>query len=326
MLRLAILFGLVGLAVATGVIIYSGYEQILEALSRAGFGIVWTSLFHLVPMFFCVIGWQVLIPGKNRPSLLYLMYVLWLRTSVNNLMPVARIGGELISVRVMIKHGIRKTSAIASTIVELTMSIVAVFLFDFIGISLFTFYVGDKNIGWQLLMGLFLSAPLIVVLFIVQRAGFFGLLDKIFNALIRDKWKKFSGNVHRLDRAVHTMYRRRDRVLICGFWQLMSWVAGTGEIWLALYFLGFEVSLVEAFMLEALIQAASSVAFLVPGSLGVQEAAFLLFGRMLGLPSDIAVALAVVRRCRDLLLYVPGLIAWQIQEGKWLLSPTRRHR
>lgn len=323
MLRLAALFGLIGLAVATGVIIYSGYEEILQALSRAGFGILWTSLFHLVPMFFCVIGWQVLMPGKNRPSLLYLMYVLWLRTSVNNLMPVARIGGELISVRVMIKHGIRKTSAIASTVVELTASVIAVFVFDVIGISLFTWYVGDQHLGWQLLMGLLLSAPVIAVMVVIQRAGFFGLLDKVFTVMIRDKWKKFAGDVSHLDRAVHNMYKRRDRVLICGFWQLMAWVSGTGEIWLALYFLGFQVSLLEAFMLEALIQAASSVAFLIPGSLGVQEAAFLLFGRMLGLPSDIAAALAVVRRCRDLLLYVPGLIVWQVQEGKWLLGSRR---
>jgi hypothetical protein len=55
----------------------------------------------------------------------------------------------------------------------------------------------------------------------------------------------------------------------------------------------------------------------------VQEAGFLLFGHMLGLPPEIAVALAVIRRCRDLVLYVPGLIVWQIQEGRWLLAKRR---
>jgi glycosyltransferase 2 family protein len=323
MFRFAILFGLLGLAAATGLIIWSGYEQVLHALSIAGWGILWTSLFHLLPMLACIIGWQALMPGRKRPSLLYFLYILWMRSSVNNLMPVARVGGELVAVRVMMKHGIRKTSAIASTVVELTTSVLAVFLFDVIGIGLFTLHVADHAVGLKLAAGLLISMPPIGAMLVVQRMGFFGLLDKVFTLMIRDKWKKYAGNVHKLDRAVHTMYRRMNRVLICGFWQLTGWVLGVGEIWLALYFLGHPLGLLESFMIEALIQASSSAAFIVPGALGVQEAGFLLFGHMLGLAPEIAGALAVIRRCRDLILYVPGLIAWQIQEGKWLLGKTK---
>ncbi len=320
MFRLAAILGLFGLAAATGLIIWSGYAQVLSALHIACWGILWTSLFHLLPMLACIIGWQTLMPGRKRPSLTYFLYVLWLRASVNNLMPVARIGGEVIAVRVMMKHGIRKTSAIASTVVELTTSVLAVFLFDVVGIGLFTLHVADHAIGWKLAAGLLLSMPPIGAMLVVQRMGFFGLMDKVFTLMIRDKWKKYAGNVHNLDRAVHTMYRRMDRVLYCGLWQLIGWVLGVGEIWLALYYLHHPISLMESFMIEALIQASASAAFVVPGALGVQEAGFLLFGHMLGLTPDIAAALAVIRRCRDVILYVPGLIAWQIQEGKWLLK------
>jgi len=73
-------------------------------------------------------------------------------------------------------------------------------------------------------------------------------------------------------------------------------------------------------MLEALIEAMGSAAFLVPGAIGVQEAGFLLFGNLMGLTPEVATALAVIRRCRDLILYVPGLLAWQIQEGRWLFQ------
>jgi putative membrane protein len=322
MFRLAAPLGLLGLAAATAIITWSGYAQILQALDVAGWGIVWTSLYHVVPMLACIIGWRALMPGHKRPSLIYFLYILWLRSSVNNLLPVARIGGEVVAVRVMMKHGIRKTSAIASTVVELTTSVLTVFAFDIAGISLFMLHVADHALGWKLFAGLLLSVPAIGAMITVQRVGFFGLLDKIFAFMVRDKWKKFAGSTHNLDRAVHTMYRRRGRVLICTFWQLAAWVLGVGEIWLALYFLGHPLSLAESFMIEALIQASASAAFMVPGALGVQEAGFLLFGHMLGLAPDIAVALAVVRRCRDLILYVPGLIVWQVQEGKWLLRKT----
>lgn len=319
MFRLAILFGLLGLAAATVIIVISGYDPVLQALARAGWGIVWTSLFHLISMICCIIGWRALMPGKKRPPYPFFFYLLWLRASVNNLLPVARIGGEVLAVRVMIKHGINRTSAIAATVVEITTSIIAVFLFNVIGAIMFALHVGDRHVGLKLAVALLLSMPLIAGLLIVQRIGFFGLLSKIFLLVFRKQWSKFAGGATKLDRAVHNLYRRKGRVLFCGFWQFMSWFSGIFEIWLALHFLGHELPLTECFMIEALIQATSSAAFVVPGAIGVQEAGFLFFGGMLGLTADIAVALAVMRRCRDLMLYVPGLIAWQIQEGRWLL-------
>src|ERR1700722_13235870 len=133
MFRIAILFGLIGLAAATAIIVTGGYDQVVQALAQAGWGFVWASLSHIIPMIFCIIGWRALMPGKNRPSHAFFLYLLWLRASVNNLLPVARIGGEVLAVRVMIKHGIRNTTAIAATVVETTMSVVAVFLFNIIG-------------------------------------------------------------------------------------------------------------------------------------------------------------------------------------------------
>jgi len=320
MIRLAVLFGLVGLAVATGVILYSGFDEVMVALDQAGWGIVWTSLYHIVPLLLCVVGWRALFPGNKRPSLAFFLYLLWLRAAVNNLMPVARIGGEVVAIRVMIKHGIRKTTAVASTVVELTTSVIAVFLFCVVGVSMFTWHVGDRQLSWKLLTGLLLTVPALLAMVSVQRAGFFGLLSKIFNLMFRNTWKKFATNTAQLDRAVYTSYRRYNRVIICSFWQLMSWVSGTFETWLALYFLGHKIPFTQAFMLEALIQASTSAAFIVPGALGVQEASIVLFGHLLGLAPEIAAALAVIRRCRDILLYIPGLIVWQIQEGRWFMK------
>jgi putative membrane protein len=321
--RVAALLFLLGLAGATGIVVWSGYDSILQALKLAGWGIVATSLFHLIPLFACVIGWRALLPGRKRPSHLFFFYILWLRGAVNNLMPVARIGGEVVSVRLMTKHGMRRSIAIASTVVELTLSVVAVFLFVLTGVFLLSLHVVADNIGWKLAVGLLTSVPFIVVLIIVQRVGFFGLLDKIFTLMLREKWRAFAGDVSLMDRAIHATYRRHGRVLICFFWQLASWSLCAGEIWIGLYFLGHTMSLMDCFTLEALIQGASSAGFAVPGALGVQEAAFLFFGHLLGLPPDTAVALAVMRRCRDLILYLPGLIVWQVQEGRWLMRKIK---
>ncbi|WP_193425097.1 lysylphosphatidylglycerol synthase domain-containing protein, partial [Paraburkholderia kirstenboschensis] len=98
------------------------------------------------------------------------------------------------------------------------------------------------------------------------------------------------------------------------FWQPLQCFLTSLEVWLALYFLGARVTLVEAVVIESLIQAIGSAAFFVPGGLGVQEGGFILIGGALGLDPSTCLALAGARRIRDLLIFVPGLLAWQFAE------------
>ena len=320
MFRLAAFLGLAGLAAATSVIVWSGWAQVAEALTQAGWGIVLVALFHGVQLIVSSVGWRVLVPGRNRPSWAMFAYFMWVRASVNNLMPVARIGGEIAAVRLMTAHGMRKNVAIAITVAELTLSIAAIFVFVGLGVLAFALRVNDHTMATQLVWGLALSAPLIGALALVQKVGFFGLLSRLFRVMFREKWAHFAGNAARLDRAVATVYRRKRRVVLCGALQFAAWCLGSVEVWLSLKFLGHPLSLGEAAMIEALIQGSASAAFAIPGALGVQEAGFLLFGGMLGLSPGTAAALAVMRRCRDLLCYAPGLVVWQAHEGKRLLK------
>jgi uncharacterized membrane protein YbhN (UPF0104 family) len=61
-----------------------------------------------------------------------------------------------------------------------------------------------------------------------------------------------------------------------------------------------------------------SAAFAVPGGLGVQEGGYLVVGNLLGIPGDAAFALSLIARVRELALGIPGLISWQIIEGRRL--------
>ncbi len=97
---------------------------------------------------------------------------------------------------------------------------------------------------------------------------------------------------------------------------------GVGEVWLALSFLGHPVSLLSAMMLESLGQAVRAGAFAVPGALGVQEGGYVMLGRVLGLGPETALALSLAKRVRELLLGIPGLIAWQLDA---VTAESERH-
>lgn len=323
MLRTASFFGLLGLLAVVGLIIWQGYDQVLAAFAQAGWGIVLANLFHLVPMTIASYAWVLLWPGRKRPTLAFMTYVMWIRAGVNNLLPVARIGGEVVAARLLIKHGWRRSPAIASVVVETTISVVTVFLLIISGIMLLTLHDPNTHTLTRLVVGALVSLPIIIVLVVLQRVGIFGLLARLAHRMVGNRWQNFISDTARLDRAVLTMYRRPWTIGFSSFWMLFSWFLGAGEVWIALRFLGQSPTVVDCVILEAMVHLASSAAFIMPGALGVQEGAFLFFGAMLGLSPEKALALALIRRCRDLILYVPALIVWSWVEGKGVL---RKHK
>jgi hypothetical protein len=71
---------------------------------------------------------------------------------------------------------------------------------------------------------------------------------------------------------------------------------------------GHPVSWVTALLLESLGQAVRGAAFAVPGALGVQETGYVLLAPLAGLTTEVALALSLAKRVRELLLGLPGLL------------------
>jgi hypothetical protein len=84
--------------------------------------------------------------------------------------------------------------------------------------------------------------------------------------------------------------------------------------------LGAPVALGAALVIDSLISGLRSAAFMVPQALGVQEGGYILLGALFGLTPEVALALSLVRRARDLVIGVPVLVAWQISEGRRVIS------
>jgi uncharacterized membrane protein YbhN (UPF0104 family) len=76
-------------------------------------------------------------------------------------------------------------------------------------------------------------------------------------------------------------------------------------------------------ILERATLAIRGAAFLVPGAVGVQEGGYILLGNLLGIPSEMALALSLVRRVRELALGIPGLITWHLIEANRLWQDRR---
>ncbi len=80
--------------------------------------------------------------------------------------------------------------------------------------------------------------------------------------------------------------------------------------------MGSPVTIQEALVLESLSTAFRSAAFAIPGGLGVQDGGILFIGVMIGLSPEKALALALAKRFREIVVGVPGLIWWFVVEGR----------
>jgi putative membrane protein len=240
-----------------------------------------------------------------------MMFAVWVRESVNGLLPVARIGGEIASYRMLRRAEVRGALAAASLVVDMAFSILSQLTFAMVGVGLLVAAGGHSNLVWQIALGLLTMVALCVAFIVVQRSGGFEALTRTLSRIAAGRLALALERSVRIDRAVRMIYRRRRALAACFLWQLAGWLTGACEIWLALYFLRHSVDFGTALAIEALIQAVSSAAFVVPSALGVQEAAFLVLGTTVGLDATTALALASARRVRDIVIFFPGLLAWQ---------------
>lgn len=307
-----------GISLFIGLILYYGLGDVFVAVRAVGWGLLVISLFHLVPLTFDAQAWRLLLDRPIRPSLHQACRIRWIGESVNGLLPAAQIGGEVVRARLASLRGVPLAAAGASVTVDVTLGSATQIVFSLIGLSGLAILSteGGDTVIWSLVAGLVVFAILILLFFIVQKAGpgrlVIGLVERL---MPRRKAPADARHAHALDREITGIYARRRDLWRSALYRFGGWLLGAGEVWLGLWFLGEPIGLAEAVIVESLIQLVRSAAFVVPAALGVQEGGFVLLAAALGLGAETGLALSLVRRVRDLALGVPGLIAWQVSEG-----------
>jgi putative membrane protein len=314
--------GGIGLAIAVALLLHSGLPDILRLLDMAGWRLIWLVPLHVVPMACMGAAWAVLLNPADRPNLWYLTWAAIVRESVSGLLPVARVGGEVAGVRLLARRGVSSTTASASVIVELTMTMIAQLLFATTGLALLAGYPSIGTAGRLVAIGLLVSVVAIAGFVIVVRrwgSKVFALFLRVVQGLSGAEGEAAepgSASAARFHAALNGMYRNRRALIECCLWQLFGFFTQALEVWVTLRILGNPVGARTSIVLESMAVAVQSAMFMVPAGVGTQEAGFLLFGSAVGLTPQVALALSLSRRVRQILLGVPGLISWYWTERR----------
>ncbi len=312
--RLGYATWIVGIGAVLVMVGVHGFAEVLSATAVAGWGLLWVCAIQALPMFADAVAWRWLITTPERVPLSLLFWIRWIGEAVNNLLPTATIGGEFLRAWLANRAGgVVGTVAGASVVVDLTLAVLTQVVFTIMGLGVLVALGADRHLVDAALIGGGLLTVCVLLFFIAQRAGMFGFSSRLVASVAnRAGWTSLVDDATALDGAIRTLYARRPAVIASAIWRLLGWLAGTLEVWAALWFLGHPVGFAEALMVESLVRAVRSAAFMVPGALGVQEGSLIVLGSVIGLAPDVSLALSLVKRVRELAWGLPGLAAWQL--------------
>ena len=318
--------GLAGVGLAVWMLRSYGAVRIGEVLLRAGYlGTVAVAALHLPQMLLSSLGWRAIAnPAGAQLGLRGYALLRWIREAVNNLLPLAQIGGEFVAARLLQRRGVPPASAISGTVADLLMEMATQVLFTVGGVLLLVHATGVSDTSMSLTRALLIAVLVLGGVFATLGLGLTASIEKAIVRLGRSLGWPATARIAGLHDALHACFRRPARVTLSALWHGLSWLVGGFEVWLIVHLFGQSVGAGPAPIIESLGQAAKALGFAIPGALGVQEGGYLIVCSLLGLPPEMGLALSLMKRLREVIWGVPGLVIWQRERSRAAATPIIR--
>ena len=264
------------------------------------------------------LGWRLCLPAGLNVSFAALFRIRWAGEAVNNVVPSAYVGGEVVKVYLLKKRGVAAQAGTSSAVVSKTAQTVAQLLCLLLATIAFL-KLGADNPALRAGMMLVLSGgmALLAGLFWIQDRGLFGSWLALADAL-RLKFafvERHRASIVAADQAIMDFYQdHRPRFYAATVVYLGGWLLDTLEIYIVSHLLAMPILWTQALAVESFTGVAKVLGMWVPGSLGVQDSGIVMLGRAAGLPDTLSVAYALLRRAREMIFALIG----------WLLLYSRR--
>jgi putative membrane protein len=307
---------LVGIGAAGYLLAAHGFDQVFRALQLAGWsGLTALTLMHGITTLICAIAWWLLLRAFSPARWQTFLWVRWLRDGLGAVVPVMPVSGELISMRMLAMRGV--ALADAGTVADLTAELLTQAAFAATGFVLL--HRSRPHAPYQpwIAAGIGFMALQYFGFLFAQRKGLFRLIKHPFDWLT--KRGRVRPNPVEDDAPLHErilrVYHQHTAFYACLTLHFVAWIITGLEMWVGLWFMGQHRSVADVLILESLVYAIRASTFFIPLGAGVQEGGYVLIGGLLGINATVALAVALLKRGRDLLIGVPALLCWQLLEA-----------
>lgn len=302
----------------------TGADAIVAALDRLRW---WQFALVCLPYglitFLDTLGWRFAFRDSRVPFL-RLAGARLAGEALNLVTALGQVGGEAVKAW-LVRRDVTYEASVPSIVVAKTTITIAQALFLLLGIVL----------AWAALPvdSALLSTMLwLLLLEVLAVAGFFaaqvsGLVARAGRLLVAVGVVREAGYAQTLDLALRDYYRHdRRRFLLSVTFHLTGWILSGLEALLAMWALGLPVSLLGATVIEALGSGVRFASFMVPASLGAYEGGNAAAFEALGYGAGAGLAFSAVRRARQVVWIVIGLLVLGVMRWSESRSGARPAR
>jgi len=319
-------------------------DALVTALAGSGLAVVWMSIFRAVPLAMDAAAWGCILPAPQRLSLTRLVVPRWIGESINTVLPVGQVGGDFARARLMAKilhsrsvesseqnatgHHAPGPLAAAATMTDFILGLMTQGVFALVAVAILVIAGSSSGPDADVIIGTGAVSLLAVVgVLALWRVLVGGAFSRVIAILRRAGPERamtsLAQHSSQLESTLLLLSRAQKAVLAAFTIKLFAWFVRGVEIWIAAHALGIEMAFLAALAIEGVASAARSAAFFIPGAVGVQEGGLVAAAALFGVPLEAALAIALLKRAREVVVSLPGLIAWAVMERKLASLPAQ---
>jgi glycosyltransferase 2 family protein len=301
-----------GLAATAAVVYRAGLHRLVDVMLSIGWrGLVVLLLSQIAMSGILGVAWASILPGGGRwPRVVWARMI---RDAAANCLPFSAVGGMVFGTRALAVQGVTWPLAAASVVVDTTAEFIGQIAFTVIGFALLLGRAPHSPLTLPLAMVL-VVAVLAACGFLRAQSGMSRLLD-LLTRRIGGRWFDASnGPAARIAEALRDLYARPSVPSLSVVLHLVGWIASGVDGWIALHLVGADANFAGAMGIEALLRLAMVAGFIVPAGIGVQEVAYPALAAAFGVPAEMALAVAMLRRGRSIAFGLPVLLVSQTLE------------
>jgi len=315
-----------GIAVLIWILWDVGRPAIEANLATIGWWFPGFVALFLIPQLFFFAGWWILIDTKLLPSNPWELFRIYLAgDSINYLVPSANFAGEPLKAH-LLRDSMGVGQALTSITIHKHAELVGQWIFLVLGVAIcfmsFNLPLSVQLIVITVVIGM--GGSLLFVTRVLKRGTYGPILQKFAKVKwFSNRLSQYQAQAHNLDSRIQSFYQEESgRFWAAIGWCFFGWCGGLLETYLILRLLAPESGWPTAISIEALAMILNNLIFFIPGRAGsaegVRVGVFLLFG----LPAAQGVAYSLVRRGREILWLIPGLLVLLRKQAGMIKQPT----
>jgi uncharacterized protein (TIRG00374 family) len=279
----------------------------LQKIGWGGFGMILLTTF--LAYLSATIGWKFCLP-KTRYSILQLFMIRHIGEVVTLINPTSIVGGEATKWTLMNDDQVgKKEVAVSIMVSRIILIYTQLICFGIVFISLLL-YNNSFPVAITRTIGIFYGVIFLVILFIWYRY-------KTTDATIIQSEKKgllykYLFKLQKVVIASFSFFKTQPKaVLWSSISGLLHWVIGALEIYLILYYLGYQCTLSQAIFIDLGVVFFKTAGASIPGQVGIEELGNKMMLEMIGINSaEVWVTLSLVRRARQIFWICFGLLGY----------------